>query len=409
MRDDLPGDVRRFRPVLLAGATVTRAQHHPRPRLERVPTAPVAAAPTTSAGFSLSRRAVVRWVSAGDGLGALAATAVAVSAHGTLSGGTPPVPATAFATLAVAWLLGLRAVRAYDERTVLGGTDEPRRLLLAAVLVLGAVGTGSWATGSTMPPGPVTLALLLATLAALGQRRAWRSWIRRSPLRDRLARSTLLLGRADDVAAMVARIAGRPDPVHRLAGCCLPSTAPGYVVGAPVVGRWDDVADVVRRCSIDTVVVVSPCALEDPALSGLARDLERGAIDLLATSAGTRPARVRVEQLWGAPLLRLAPEGWAGRSSKAVADRVLAALLLVVLLPALLAIALAVRTTAGGPVLHRQPRVGLHGRTFGMLGFRTASTSTGSFLRRHGLDRLPQLLNVVAGDMSLVGLRPTPL
>ncbi len=97
---------------------------------------------------------------------------------------------------------------------------------------------------------------------------------------------------------------------------------------------------------------------------------------------------------------------------------------LVFLLPLLAAIAIAIRVTSPGPVLFRQVRVGLHGRRFRIFKFRTMVadaearglrftvggdvrvTPVGAFLRRHKLDELPQLLNVLAGDMALVGPRP---
>lgn len=109
---------------------------------------------------------------------------------------------------------------------------------------------------------------------------------------------------------------------------------------------------------------------------------------------------------------------------KRAADVVLAALALLLLAPVMAVVALAVALDSGGPVLFRQQRVGLHGRPFQMLKFRsmvrdaaargpyhTAAgdsriTRVGRFLRRTSLDELPQLVNVLRGDMSLVGPRP---
>jgi lipopolysaccharide/colanic/teichoic acid biosynthesis glycosyltransferase len=127
------------------------------------------------------------------------------------------------------------------------------------------------------------------------------------------------------------------------------------------------------------------------------------------------------------------PEGTYHRFVKPAIDRSVAAVLLFVLLPALLLIALVLRVRLGRGVLFRQERIGLHGRPFTVLKFRTMlpdrrgtrlefvgedrrrthktpndprHTRVGQFLRRWSLDELPQLLNVLKGDMSLVGPRP---
>ena len=104
-------------------------------------------------------------------------------------------------------------------------------------------------------------------------------------------------------------------------------------------------------------------------------------------------------------------------------DAAVAAIAILVLLPLLVVIAVAVRCTSRGPVLYRQQRVGRNGTPFTLLKFRTMRVATdpthlltvggdprvtrfGAWLRRHKLDELPQLFNVVSGQMALVGPRP---
>jgi len=133
-----------------------------------------------------------------------------------------------------------------------------------------------------------------------------------------------------------------------------------------------------------------------------------------------------LEEFGGLPLIGLQGgplEGW-NLVGKRVFDVVLSLLALVLLSPLLLVVALLVRLSSPGPVLFRQERMGMDGRTFHILKFRTMRTDAeaagatmasagdprrtplGAFLRASSLDELPQLLNVFVGDMSLVGPRP---
>jgi exopolysaccharide biosynthesis polyprenyl glycosylphosphotransferase len=147
--------------------------------------------------------------------------------------------------------------------------------------------------------------------------------------------------------------------------------------------------------------------------------------------------RIVIHPIAGLPLLEVdEPELTGGqRVLKEVFDRVVSLLLLVVLVPVFLVLAMVVRAGSPGPVFYRQVRVGRHGREFRMFKFRTMLagadarlaevahlddadgalfkiradprvTRTGGFLRRHSLDELPQLWNVLRGQMSIVGPRP---
>jgi exopolysaccharide biosynthesis polyprenyl glycosylphosphotransferase len=132
----------------------------------------------------------------------------------------------------------------------------------------------------------------------------------------------------------------------------------------------------------------------------------------------------RGDQIWGIPLCRvrrsaLRSAAWRG---KRVVDIVSAGLLLTVSSPLLGLLAVAVRLSSPGPILYRQRRIGQHGREFGLLKFRSMrlehdgatawkatdehQTTVGRWLRRTSLDELPQLWNVLRGDMALVGPRP---
>jgi exopolysaccharide biosynthesis polyprenyl glycosylphosphotransferase len=135
--------------------------------------------------------------------------------------------------------------------------------------------------------------------------------------------------------------------------------------------------------------------------------------------------RARTDEIWGIPLTRLTPSGprVLERRAKRAIDLVTASLAVVVLAPVLACAAIAVRISSPGPILFRQDRIGQGGRLFSLLKFRSMHenddsdtawsvlhddrvTRVGRFLRRTSLDELPQLFNIIRGEMSLVGPRP---
>ena len=206
----------------------------------------------------------------------------------------------------------------------------------------------------------------------------------------------------------------------------------------PVLGRVDDLLDVLHARVIDEVVVCLPpeqFALAEPIVRICE---EEGKIVRIPLVGGIPEiAGGVVEDFAGVPLLSLVygPDRTLALLLKRFIDLVLAALALLVLAPVFLVIGLVILLRDRGPVFFRQTRVGLHGRLFEMVKFRTMVpdaearlaeletlnevrgpafkvtddprlTRTGPFLRRTSLDELPQLWNVLRGDMSLVGPRP---
>ena len=201
--------------------------------------------------------------------------------------------------------------------------------------------------------------------------------------------------------------------------------------GLPVVGTIDGAREAVERSQADQVYVALP--LEDHArLVPLVQGLSNECVDLKVVPDVVQYATIRasLEDLDGIPIISLNEvplQGWSSMV-KRVMDALASSLLLLglCLVPVLPVLALLVRLYGGkGPVLLRQERMTLDGKTFQIFKFRTMvdeaerntgpvfatsddprRTPIGSWLRRHNLDELPQLLNVLLGDMSLVGPRP---
>jgi exopolysaccharide biosynthesis polyprenyl glycosylphosphotransferase len=343
--------------------------------------------------------------------------------------------------LPAVWVLVMGASRCYEERFLWEGPEEFRRVFFAAALLLAGLGTFSWGLDLEVARGFVVVALPLATTLTLVQRQAQRAWLRNQRRKGRFQQTTLLVGRGRAVAALHQQLVRQPQYGYRVVGCCLPGTGAGrqQFDGLPVLGSLDDVVGVVRRYEVDTVAVLPSEELEGDALRRLGWELETTRADLLLAPATGEIAgpRVRVRPVCALSLLQMErPElrGWR-RLVKGSFDRAAAAICLVLLLPALLVLAVAVKASSPGPVLFRQERVGRDSRTFLMLKFRTMEdgaerrieelahrssgngvlfkmthdprvTRLGRVMRRFSLDELPQLVNVLRGDMSLVGPRP---
>lgn len=343
--------------------------------------------------------------------------------------------------LPLVWVLAMHVSRCYEQQFLWEGPEEFRRVFFAAALLLATVGTFGWGLRLEVARGFVVVALPVATALTLIHRQASRVWLRRERTSGRLLQTTLLVGPAAAVAALHQQLRRHPQYGYQVVGCCLSNIWAGGrdVDGIPVLGGPDDVVAIVRRYEVDTVAVLPSPELEGAALRWLGWELESTRADLLLAPAVSDIAgpRIRVRPVCGLSLLqadRPQLNGWR-RLTKASFDRVVAAVCLVLVLPVLLVLAVAVKASSPGPVFFRQERAGRDGRTFTMLKFRSMQvgadrmvgdlaarsdgngvlfkmiqdprvTRLGRVLRRFSLDELPQLVNVLRGDMSLVGPRP---
>lgn len=248
------------------------------------------------------------------------------------------------------------------------------------------------------------------------------------------ASPTLIVGTDATGLAIAGRLRAHAEYGLRVVGFLDAATKRTPGGEPPVLGTLDDLATVASDHGVRHVIVSFPDASDSALLSLVGACYERGIeTNVVPRLTSSINHDTRFEYLGTTPLLNLRATDLEGRrfACKHAIDRVVAAVLLVILSPLLATAAFAVRLSSRGPVLFRQQRMGYDGRLFTLLKFRTMvvpddrapflpaqglapggvegsdrRTTVGRLLRRTALDELPQLINIVRGEMSLVGPRP---
>ena len=337
------------------------------------------------------------------------------------------------------WLLVFAASGTYDRSRLAAASEEYRRVLHAVSVSIVAVVVTTFLLDIEVSRAWLG-ALAAASLVFVGAER-WllRRTVRRLAARGVLAVPTLLVG-TNDEARTIARILSREPALGRqVVGFVATAPTPVEALdGQPVLGSIHEIVTLVSSTGAGAVVIAGTSIGPD-ALLELDRVLQPLPVDVTISPGLPHVAatRISVNPLDGLALLSLEKTRFSPGQAlvKRVFDVVGATLLLIVAVPVMAAVALAVRVFTGTPVLFRQERVGEAGRTFLMNKFRTMVvdaherreelldlneadgvlfklrddprvTPIGGVLRRWGLDELPQLINVIKGEMSLVGPRP---
>ena len=267
---------------------------------------------------------------------------------------------------------------------------------------------------------------VLSIVGASFLRGVFREGLRVARRRGYNVRRALLVGGGDSMDEVQAMLRRRPDLGVRVLGFV--SDKPSGGDGGRWLASLDGLRGVLNEHTPDLVIIALPHA-DSGRLADILRAIgdDPVAIHLVPDLYGLATLRGGIEEFEGVPLIHLRESplyGW-NRVAKRAFDLVLGSLVLMSALPVMGVLALAVKLTSPGPILLRQERMGLDGRRFSMLKFRTmredAESSTGpvwatpddsrrtrlgGLLRRTSLDELPQLVNVLRGEMSLVGPRP---
>jgi len=375
-----------------------------------------------------------------DCLCGLAAGLVALEIRFDSQGSTPAEYFAFAVALPLLWLGSVAVAGGYDTRFIGVGSDEFRRILNAAVGLTAGVAIFSYIAKLDLARGYLAVALPCATVFDLTARYGLRKRLHRRWRDGQFMRRTVAVGHAAPVEDLVAML--RRDSHHGLsvvAACVAGAQRQDEVADVPICGGLDSVASVVSRFNADTVAVLACPEMDGTRLRELAWDLEKTGTEMCVASALLDVAgpRTTIRPVAGLPLLHVDHAELAGgkRVIKGVFDKVSAAVALALLAPLFMVIALAIKITDRGPVFFRQTRIGKNGEPFTVWKFRTMVvdaesrkaqllmlndgdgtlfkmrrdprvTPTGAWLRRYSLDELPQLFNVLFGNMSLVGPRP---
>lgn len=385
--------------------------------------------------------AVLDTGAASVGLGLAWTLATETPGHALGAGSSAVAEVLAGIVLVALWLVTSWLSGAYDIRYLGIGFEEYKRVGYAAIRVLAVIAIVAFVADLDAAPGFVAQFLAFGLVIDLVQRRAARKALHRMRANGQCSRKALVVGAGREVTELVTHLHQAPYAGLDVTAVCVPPNDPmrGRDFPLPIVGQVADLRAAIAEAEVDAVVIADSHTVGGAALRQLAWQLEGSGVQLIVAPAVTEIAgpRIVIRPLAGLPLLHVEePELTGGqRVTKETFDRVSSTVLLVLLAPAFLVIAVSVRLGGKGPVLYPQVRVGRDGREFTMLKFRTMVTGadagldavthlnesdgvlfkiradprvtrTGRFLRRHSLDELPQLWNVVRGQMSIVGPRP---
>jgi exopolysaccharide biosynthesis polyprenyl glycosylphosphotransferase len=299
---------------------------------------------------------------------------------------------------------------------------------LGAVLMLAAIEVGN--LGQSYSRLTIVPAILLSALLMTGERYLLRQYETRLRRKGIGTERVLMVGTGAGSELLIRRMNMFPQYGFHVVGLAADDEPADEYFGVPVVGRVEDLPALVRELKVDQVFLALPASQRDRLLHLVklceGENLEFKIVpDLLDVMS----SRAAVNAIDGLPLVGIRRSQLRGGAAvlKRAIDVLISSVLLVVLSPLLLLIAILIKVTMPGPTLFKQERIGRTRKPFVIYKFRSmirdAETATGPkvaqpgdervtrlgrILRRLSLDELPQLYNVLRGDMSLVGPRPQP-
>jgi len=346
--------------------------------------------------------------------------------------------------LVIAWMLVLVVFKTRDARVIGVGATEYRRVVQATLWLFGLAAIVLFLFKIDIARAYVLIALPAGLIVLLIGRWLWRQGLVERRRQGRDSYRVVLLGSFASVTTLARDLARAPAAGYRVVAALSPNAPSGASLPGADVPMASDPARTIELMiehDADTLVITSSDDLPPERIRELSWQLEPGRQHLVMAPSLTDVGgpRIHMRPVAGLPLVHVETPTYEGSKwfAKRAFDLVASVLLVVLVSPVLIATAIAIKSHDGGPVLFRQLRAGYRGRPFAMLKFRSMVTNAdqlqaaleeenesdgatfkikhdprvtrvGRFIRRFSIDELPQLFNVLAGSMSLVGPRPHP-
>lgn len=346
----------------------------------------------------------------------------------------------------IVWLSALAAFHTRSPRLIGTGIEEYRRVVAASFWTFGAIAIVALLVKLDVARGYLAVALPAGILGLVLSRSLWRGQVARKRADGGYQTAVLAIGELDAVQTLANELTRIPSDGYRVVGVGVPGYGPprgehitvnGRTI--PIIGGESHALEAIRTCGADTVAIAGTEHFGVRGIRRLIWDLEPLGVDLVVSTGVMDVAlsRLVMRPIAGLPLLHIAKPQYLGakRFQKRAFDFCFALAALIGTFPILVITAIAIKVSSRGPVFYSAERIGIDGKPFSMLKFRTMVkdadkqladlltanesdglhfkirndpriTRVGGLLRRFSIDELPQFLNVLRGEMSVVGPRP---
>ena len=393
------------------------------------------------------------WLAASDGIVVIGVVAAAHILRfgnvtsGSLWAGYASVAYSAVSVLIVlAWALVLAIYHTRAQQVIGAGPEEFRRVWTATLWVFGVIAVVSTLFKLEIARGYLAIAFPLGLLALSVNRHLARMYVSAQRRRGRCMTAVLAVGEPISATVLAQSLTRRPSDGYTVVGVCTPGVPQLENIIVPGLGSVrvfpyeGDIRHAIAASQADTVALTSAGELGPEGIRDLSWQLEKLGVDLVVSPGIVDVAgpRLTVRPVADLPLIHVDKPQYQGakRFQKRAFDVCFALLALLAASPIMIVAAVAVKVTSRGPVFYRAERIGLDSVPFRMIKFRTMVvdadrrlaevaelndsaggvlfkirrdprvTRAGRHLRRYSIDELPQFINVLLGEMSVVGPRP---